>query len=209
MKNGNRMSNGRGAAVLLGLALSGCATPGVPRIDPVHAPVEVSTIGYWMDRPATATVVDRDYDRLWKACEQAAASRHFALDRRDYRNGILTTRPLLAGQLLEFWRRDVPDAYSVAEANLASIRRTIQFEIVEVDGQYEARPKVVVERHATPQRRMTAGVLNRSVSSRAAATSYNDFDPNVALPPDYWYAVRRDETLEANLARDVRRRLPE
>jgi hypothetical protein len=208
MKSGNTTFGGRRAAVLLLLALAGCAASGVPVVDPIHAPVEAATIGYWMDRPATATVIDPDYDRLWKACEAAAASRSFSLERRDYRNGILTTRPLLSAQLLEFWRRDVLDPYSRAESNLATVRRTIQFEIGQVDGKYEARPKVVVERRAQRERRVTAGVLNRNILSGAAVTGYNDYDANVAVPRDYWYAVRRDEALEAKLASDVRRLLP-
>ena len=89
---------------------AGCATRGVPVVDPIHAPIETATIDDRMDRPATATVIDNDYDRLWKACESAATDRFFSLERRDYRNGVLTTRPLLGGQLLEFWRRDIADA---------------------------------------------------------------------------------------------------
>ncbi|HEV7298491.1 MAG TPA: hypothetical protein VGN72_03935 [Tepidisphaeraceae bacterium] len=191
------------------VTLAGCATKGMPQIDPLYAPIETASLDYWFDRPPSVVVQDVDYDRLWKACEDAVDDRFFDFERRDYRSGILTSRPLLGGQLLEFWRRDLPDAYSIAESSLGTVRRTIQFELRVVGPLVEAYPKVVVERRASQDRRVTLGVLNRNALSGATVQGYNDFDPPVANYPQYWYAVRRDENLEAKLAEDVKRRLPD
>src|SRR5687768_6834801 len=87
------------------LLAAGCSTKGVPPIDPIHAPIEIASLDYWFARPPSVVVQDVDYDRLWKACEDAVDGRLFELERRDYRSGILTSRPLLGGQLMEFWRR--------------------------------------------------------------------------------------------------------
>ena len=199
----------RSLPFIIPLLLVGCAAPpGVSRLDPIHAPPEAATADYWFARPPSVAVPARDYDALWRVCESVASDRLFDLDRRDYRNGILTTRPLLGGQLLEFWRSDIADPYSAAESNLASVRRTIQFEIVKRDdGQYEVHPKVVVERHTLQERRVTLGILNRNAFSGAAIYGYNDYDPNVSTAADYWHATRRDENLEARLAADIKARL--
>lgn len=197
------------SACILTLLLIGCATPpGVPSIDPIHAPPQVATTDYWFAQPPSASVQATDYDKLWKICESIAEDKLFTLERRDYRNGVLTTRPLLGGQLLEFWRSDIPDPYSAAESNFTSVRRTIQFEIVNIDGDvYEVRPKVVVERHTLQERRVTLGILNRNAFGGAAVVGYSDYDPNVTRPVDYWYATRRDENLEGRIADDIRHRL--
>lgn len=191
-------------------ATAGCTTRGVPTVDPIHAPIETTTPGYWLDRPASVTVAAADYDRLWKACEEVVAQRQFTPERTDYRNGILSTRPLLGAQFWEPWRRDVTDGFSFLESNVATVRRRVQFELgPAADGNgFQARPKVVVERQASRERRVTIGALNSQVLSRVRhGYSTNDFDPDVRPADDYWYATRRDESLEAALAADVRAKL--
>lgn len=189
--------------------LVGCATPpGVPKVDPIHAPPEVATLDYWLAQPPSVVVQGTDYDKLWRACEAAVDDRLFALERRDYRDGVLTTRPLLGGQLLEFWRSDIADGYSMAESNIASVRRTVQFRIVPIDGGFfEVQPKVVVERHTLQERRVTLGMLNRNAFGGSAVVGVNDYDATVTTLPDYWFATRRDENLESRLADDIRKRL--
>jgi len=193
--------------ILASLLFGGCATPGVSKIDPITAPPEVATTDYWFAQPPSVTVTAGDYDVLYRACENVLRARYFPLERRDYRNGVLTTRPVEGGQLLELWRRDIPDAYSVAESNLQSVRRTVQFKIQPTDDGFQALPKVVVERQALLERRVTLGILNRNAFSGASVSGYNDYDPNVSYSPVYWYATRRDENLEAQLAADLRGRL--
>ncbi len=190
--------------------LIGCTTPGVPTIDPIHAPIETTTPAYWFDQPASVTVVANDYDRLWKACEEVIVRRLFTPERTDYRNGVLSTRPLMGAQSLEFWRQDVVDGYSFAESNLATIRRRVEIEIVpatDASG-FEARPKVVVERQASRERRVTIGALNNQILNRErVGRDLNDYDAAVRPADDYWYAIRRDEALEAAIAKDIRTRV--
>jgi hypothetical protein len=200
----------RGLQMVIGVLAMlpiGCATPGVPTVDPSHAPAEAATVDYWLDKPATEIVRADDYDRLWNACETVAQDRRFLLERRDYRDGLLTTRPLSGGQALEIWRRDISDPYSLAESNLATVRRTIEFKIITVGDHYEARPKVVVERQAMIEHRVTLGILNRDAFSGSVVTGTNDYDPAALPPTSYWYAVRRDVDLEHQIAGDLRRSL--
>ncbi len=149
------------------------------------------------------TVAGKDYDVLYRACERRQRPL-FPLERRDYRNGILTTRPVDGGQLLEIWRRDIPDAYSVAESNLAAVRRTIRFGSCRDEGWLA---EVVVERQALLERRVTLGILNRTCS---AARRCQDTTTTTRTSPTlpHWYATRRDENLEP-ARRDPSRQLVE
>jgi hypothetical protein len=190
--------------------LTGCTTPGLPTVDSIHAPIETTTPGYWFDLPASVTVTATDYDRLWRACEEVVAERQFAPERVDYRNGILTTRPLPGAQFWELWRRDVNDGYSMAESNLATVRRRVQVELLPTTSGigFEARPKVVVERQSSRERRVSIGALNYQVLNRERrGYSTNDYDPDVRPADEYWYATRRDEVMEAALAKDLERKL--
>jgi hypothetical protein len=191
------------------LFIAGCAAPpGTPKIDPIYAPPETATIDFWMDRPATVVVNDVEYDRLWRACERVAADRSYALERRDYRNGVLTTRPVLGGQFFEVGRHTVADSYGFAESNLGTVRKTVQFQILTLDdGTFEARPKVVVERRVVLERRVSIGLQNRNAFGGAAVVGTNDYDPTVPFSAEYWYASRRDEALEGQLAGELKKLL--
>jgi hypothetical protein len=197
-----------GLLATISTALAGCTTPGISKIDPIHAPPETATLDYWLSQPASATVHGKDYEVLWQTCERVADDRDFALERRDYRNGILTTRPVLGAQLLEIWRRDIVDPYSVAESNLASVRRTIQFEFITTGSDVEVSPRVVVERKAMVERRVTLGLLNRNAFSGSTVEGYNDYDQPIRAEREYWYATRRDENFEKILANEIQQKLP-
>jgi len=61
-----------------------------------------------------------------QTAERVLARMHFHVDKADYRHGILRTRPLPGAQFFEFWRKDNVGSFNVAEANLQSIRRTVE-----------------------------------------------------------------------------------
>jgi hypothetical protein len=168
---------------------------------------------YWISQPATATVSGADFQRMFHACEHVARDFLFKLDRIDYREGVLTTQPMVSAQWFEPWRRDAPTGYDCAESSIATIRRTIRFEFTrQPDDTWEVAPKVLIERQAISEKRITAVVRYRNVFSAPAGTSYRPYgtresDVGVMLPERYWYPVRRDSTFERALAQAVRQRL--
>lgn len=200
-----------GASVVCVLAASllcGCtAQPGTSRR---NLPPESALPEYWLRKDAVAEVRHDDFDALWRATREALQSRSFTVDRVDLRNGVMTTFPQVSKQFFEFWRNDVGTLPAVMESTLGTVRRTVRVQVERrEDGTFVATPKVVVERYAQAERRVT---------SVARYSEVLGLDPlqegsrerdrrGAGLPAAYWYALDRDEPLERQIAEDVRRDL--
>jgi hypothetical protein len=168
----------------------------------------LATQAHWIARPATASVAYDDYDELWEAAIGAARWRGFRIDRTDYRNGLLVTRPLSSKQLFEPWRRDVATLPDMAESTLASIRRIVRFEIAKRDDDtFELVPKVLVERFTSTERRITSVTQYRESFSIEVGQGSRERDKGVNIPETYWYTTDRDDAMERQLADAVRSRL--
>jgi hypothetical protein len=198
---------------VLGASVCGCGQraarveapstqPLATEIDPASAEVD-----YWYAKPAAA-VSGADYDRVWQACAEVLDARRFEVDRREYREGLMTSRPLTSKQFFEVWRHDTASARDTLQSSLGTVRRTVRFEVRRLeDGTAAAAPKVVVERFSGEQRRVTAVPTYRRLvdpTERASMESPRALD---AVGPDRWYAIGRDAELEAVLLKDLRERV--
>jgi len=156
-----------------------------------------------MAKPAVAAATSSNFEKLWDACANTARNYQFPLDRQDYRNGVLTTQPVISKQVFEPWRRDAGTAHGIWQSTLDTIRRTIRFDFVRADdGSYIARPKVLVERLAQLQRRITSASEYTLVFTAPGANVTTD--QGVIIAARYWYAIGRDEAMERDLANSVR-----
>jgi hypothetical protein len=63
--------------------------------------------------------------------EDVLGEMHFTVDKLDAEGGYIKTRPLQGAQFFEFWRSDNAGGYNWAEANLHTIRRTVEVNISE------------------------------------------------------------------------------
>jgi hypothetical protein len=89
------------------------------------------------------------------------------------------------------------------------MRRIIRFEITPgMDGTFELVPKVLVERYASTERRITSVTQYRETFNIEAEYGNKERDKGVNLPNSYWYTVGRDDGMEKDLAEAVRSRLP-
>lgn len=102
-----------GWVVVIGAAMSlGCASP-KPASD---ATLTLCPEGVTREQAAQAA-----YDVL--------AAMHFSFEKLDIEQGVITTWPLRGAQFFEFWRSDNVGAYNTAEANIQSIRRTVEVRV--------------------------------------------------------------------------------
>lgn len=189
-------------ALLLAATCPGCASrPAPPR---ASLPPESAQVAYWLRQPAVATATSDDFDTLWRACRRAVVSRSFRVDRVDFRDGLMTTFPQVSKQLFEPWRNDAGSLPAVIESTLATVRRSVRFEVRRRDdGAYEATPKVVVERYAQTEHRVTA-VPRFAELFILDPEDARERQRGTDLPPAYWYAMARDAELEKQLVADVR-----
>lgn len=120
-------------------------------------PADRATAAYWFSRPAVASVTSHDYGKLWDACAQTLRNDQFDIDEEDYREGVLTTWPMISKQFFEIWRSDAGTFYDVMVDSLQTIRHSVRFDLSRgPDGTYVARPKVLIEQSSHPERRISA-----------------------------------------------------
>jgi hypothetical protein len=199
------------ASLVLALLLTGCITRPVhvqsgDRITDID-PALAQPFHHW-DQPPAVSVTATDYDKLWRAADEAARDLLFTVDRRDYRGGVLMTDPMVSGQIFEPWRGDAVTVRQRLESSIATVRRTIRFEFERhEDGTFSVAPKVLVEEEAIADRRVTSVVSQRSAFGRSGAWGTAETDRGIFLPRRYWFATGRDPQLEARVARIIESRL--
>jgi len=203
--------NARGAWIavaVLGAAMMSCAHQPAPTTRPSIATTRPS---YWIDQPEGEHISSGNFDELWKSCELAARHYGFAIDRQDYRGGVLTTVPLISKQFFELWHNDVQTAHDLADSSIAEYRRTLIFVFQkEPDGRFTVKPTVVIERHARSEHPISASVYLRDAFHNAQGTrpvGTPEADWGILLPIDYWYATGRDWVLEKDVAKRVESQL--
>jgi len=74
-------------------------------------------------------VTDADKVTAMQQTEEVLGKMHFTIEKSDVEQGLIRTRPLAAAQAFEFWRSDNVGAFNNAEANLHSIRRTVEVNV--------------------------------------------------------------------------------
>jgi len=70
-----------------------------------------------------------DKTESMQIAEDVLAKMHFTIEKADYENGIIRTRPLPGAQFFEFWRSDNVGVSNTLEANIHSIRRIVELHI--------------------------------------------------------------------------------
>jgi hypothetical protein len=203
-------------ALVLVVALAGCITkPQNPSATQPATAQDLATTqpSHWLDQPAPAGARADDFQRLWTAAEDVARDFLFRLDRQDYRAGVLTTRPMVSAQWFEPWRREVRTVEDRNESSLATVRRTIRFEFERLeDGAYRVTPKVLVERQALAEQRITSAVgyrqyFRRPIRPQDRPRGTRESDVGIYLPNRYWYPIGRDDAFERALAQAVAKKV--
>lgn len=96
---------------------------------------------------------------LMQTAEGVLTELHFTIDKVDVERGLLRTRPLAGTQFFEFWQKDNVGAFNSMEANLHSIRRTVELTVNQApdkqSGQLCVDCNVITERLSIPQRRFS------------------------------------------------------
>ena len=149
--------------------LTGCMLRPVNPNAPIATDIDPKSAlnDFWFKKPAVVSVEATHIEPLWNAAIDAAKERSFIIDRRDFREGWLSTQPLVSKQPFEFWRGDVVNPVAELQCTLSTMRRTVRFHFTRTaDGKYICEPKVVVERYAMPERRSPGSRSSRSTPPR-------------------------------------------
>jgi hypothetical protein len=200
-------------AIILAFAFTaiGCAnrpaavepTPTTQKVTDVDA--QSAEPSYWLEQEAVAKVSDDDFETLWNAADRVSRDLLFGIDRQDRRSGLMTTRPTVSAQFFEPWRQELQSGDDLAKSSVATIRRTIYYEFAKSDVGYTVTPKVLIERQAITERRIS-GFLGRNYFRRDAslkAYGTRETDAGHQIQDSYWYAIGRDKALEKVVAERI------
>jgi len=200
-------------AMSLPLFLTGCQGPTLSKTPTPKVATDIdpkfATSAYWFDQPAIERIAAKDYDALWNACERTLIQSSFAVDRLDYREGYMTSKPLVSKQSFELWKNDIVDYRSQQQSDLATRRRIVHFQISRQGENYVCEPKVVVEHYSMSEHRITDVYQYRDVFSVRRQLQEERNDDGTAVRIEYWYAERRDDALEHAIADRLRKNLQE
>lgn len=139
--------------------------------------------------------------------EDVLGRMNFSIDKADAKQGYIRTRPLTGAQVFEFWRKDNVGPFNTSEANLQTVRRTVEVNVSEKDGEVCTDCVATVERMSLPQR--------EGVSATQASVMFTRSVPSLQrleLNPEQregmtWIELGRDNRLEAEILRQLRARL--
>jgi len=140
------------------------------------------------------TPAEKQFNAVWDASLDVLGESYFPIDRRDRREGIIQTEPIVGKSFFEFWRKDGATPAATAESSLHTIYRIATVRIRPVgDGGYEPRVEVRTYRSNRPDVDVEIDPVQPPGRT----------EPGV---PAYLTPLGRDENLEARLAEDIRKR---
>ncbi|HEY4329363.1 MAG TPA: hypothetical protein VGN88_06485 [Phycisphaerae bacterium] len=158
----------------------------------------------------TKFIYDAGYDNVWQQATLLLSKTGFALDRQDYRLGVLTTLPLPSSQFIEFWKPQQTNIVNAMENTVNDQRRRVRISISKVEGKpefYEIAVQVLVERETNPSEVIGGPVfVEGSGFGRNAITLRSDYAAPKDEPGD-WVPVGRDPDLERKLLDQLFKRI--
>lgn len=139
---------------------------------------------------------------------EATLSRmQFVIEKADLNQGIIRTRPLTGAQFFEFWRSDNVGPTQALEANLQTLRRSVELHLTPYGGQIRMDCHVHVQRLSLP--------ANEVASVSQAYRMYSKSTPTMQrleLEPEQreglaWIDLGEDPSLAKRILKQVTERI--
>ena len=139
-----------------------------------------------------------------KTAEDVLGKMHFAVDKTDYEQGYIKSRPLRAGQFFEFWRKDNVKGFNNAEANLHTIRRTVKINMSRQDRKLFINCDVKTERLSLSEHKVDRDRQEYDRSSRIQ-TSLEKL--RLQSEQKNWIDLGKDEKLATVILQKIQKKL--
>ncbi len=137
------------------------------------------------------------------AAEIVLRQMRFSIEKADARAGIVTTAPLTGGQFFEFWRSDNVGLDATLEANLHTLRRSVQMDFDRVDDQVRIRCTIRVQRLSLPENEVASVSQAYRIYSRSTPTMQRlDLNPSQREAMS-WIDLGDDPKLSAEILRKI------
>ena len=148
-------------------------------------------------------VTNIDKPQAMQIAEDVLTAMHFAIEKADLDSGLIRTRPLSGAQFFEFWRSDNVGPDNSLQANLHTIRRTVELEISQQDKELCIACSVRVQRLSLPERQVSSTARAYEMFSRSSSTMQR-----LALNPQQqknmaWIDLDKDVPLAEEILRRI------
>jgi protease II len=153
------------------------------------------------------SIANQDVQKVMQAAEDVLGKMHFTIAKADVEQGLIRTRPLPGSQFFEFWRSDNVGSFNFSEANLHSLRRTVELDITQEQGQISVACKTKTERLNIPQRDVTSTsqvyrMFTESSSSMQRLELTSEQKKSMA-----WVNLGRDKRLETEILNRINKQI--
>jgi hypothetical protein len=139
--------------------------------------------------------------------EDVLAKMHFAIEKADVGSGVIRTRPLPGAQLFEFWRSDNVGADNCLQANLHTIRRTVELDVSQRGEELCIGCDVRVQRLSLPERDISSSARAYEMFSRSSPSLQTfEFHPEQSKGMA-WVDLDKDMRLAAEILRRIEKRI--
>jgi hypothetical protein len=139
------------------------------------------------------------YDNIWRQASDILHKMGFALDRQDYRDGVMVTQALPSAQIVEYWRPQRVNVKDALENTLHDQRRIVRLTIEAVPGKpefYQIAVQVLVERMSNPTEEIGGPIfVEGSGFGRNGVALRSDYAPVEGDVPR-WVTVGHDVDME-------------
>lgn len=153
--------------------------------------------------PTAEFIQHDDVDPLWQAAQSVLRKHDFQIDRRDLAAGVIETLPTTSQHFSEFWRQDVADPYSFAQATMHTMQRKAIVRFIRAAGsQWSFEVEVDVYRLSTPEHQVTSASSALLAFSGGLPTATGQVGVNASKQRE-WVPLGRDGELESRLLSQI------
>ncbi len=160
--------------------------------------------------PAQTSVVcadDATTADIMQAALEVLTEMHFPIEKLDAQEGVVRTSPLRAAQFFELWRSDNADPSGVAEANLQTIRRSVELRVTDDGRRLSIDCDVPVQRLSLPENEVASiSQAYRMHTVSTPALQRLDVDPQQRQGMA-WMDSGKDPHLAAEILRRIVQKL--
>jgi len=142
-----------------------------------------------------------------EAAERVLGEMHFTVAKSDAESGYIRSGPLPGAQSFEFWRKDNVGDYNWAQANLHSIRRTVELEISQKEREMCIGCDVKVERLNLPEYEVTGSTQAYRMFSKSSRAR-QQLEVNAAQKEGMsWVELGEDRRLGTEILKQLKEKL--
>ncbi len=143
-----------------------------------------------------------------QAAQDVLIAMQFNIEKADPKTGLIRTQPLSGAQFFELWRKDSRGSFNKTEANLHSIRRTVELQLSEKNGVC-ITCQVATQRLNLPEMEVSSSARAYTMFSESSASLQR-----IRLNPEQqagiaWIDLGNDARLAESILERIERQISE